>query len=70
MEIEGDSCNECGKKQMRMLVCRYRKITKTISVKFVWWNPVTWWVFDRVIDGGGVWEYRLKENEARTGITY
>lgn len=70
MYIRGNCCVECDSKKMRMLVCRYRKLTKTIEVPYVWWKPSTWFQRTVEIDAGGVWEYRLKESEARPGLNY
>lgn len=68
MEMKDDDCNECEASELRMLVCRYRNIIKRILIPIVWYQPSTWSGIKIEVDG--VWEYKLKESEARTGVMF
>lgn len=68
MAMKDDECNDCEESDLRMLVCRYRTITKRVPIPIVWYRPSTWSGYEIKYDG--VWEYRLKESEARTGVLF
>lgn len=68
MEMKDSDCNECDEDSLRMLVCRYRNIVKKIPIPIIWYQPSTWSGIKIEIDG--VWEYRLKESEARIGVAF
>ena len=68
MELKGYGCGECGEGKMRMMVCRYRPIIKRIPITKVWYQPSTW--SGVRLEESGVWEYRLKESEAMTGVLF
>ena len=68
MEMKDSDCNECDEDTLRMLVCRYRNIIKRIPIPIIWYQPSTWSGIKIEVDG--VWEYKLKESEARTGVVF
>lgn len=68
METKGYECPECKDESMRMLVCRRRSVPIVKKIPIVWYQPSTW--SGVVNDVEYTWEYRLKESDARTGVTY